>query len=264
MCGLGVPAQPPSCPWSPAATSWESESRGPVPGPVRLCIWGTRGPTARTRGSGPPIHLGWLGVRHPGFALTSHAGEPWGKQRRKRLPEGHRHGRRPPRRVCASGGPRRGWGGLRRGPPIPLAPPGLPALRFWGTQSKTSGPQEPSGEPSGEPRRATHSHPRVRAPRPATTLGRLGQQRPQSVTRGPSWPRLDGGTCSVVPVTRCSVCVCVGGDLLGISGTVGSSDTDRCHFLWPSCLERGCQRRAFSSHLVTARPWPRAFTLLAP
>lgn len=151
VCGPGVPAQPPSCPWSPAATSWESESRGPVPGPVRLCIWGTRGPTARTRGSGPPIHLGWLGVRHPGFALTSHAGEPWGKQRRKRLPEGHRHGRRPPRRVCASGGPRRGWGGLRRGPPIPLAPRGSRHCGSGGRSQKRLAPRSPVGSPVGSP-----------------------------------------------------------------------------------------------------------------
>lgn len=171
----------------------------------------------------------------------------------------------PPEAGLCVGRAQAGLGRAAARPAHSPRPPGLPALRFWGTQSKTSGPQEPSGEPSGEPRRATHSHPRVCAPRPATTPSRLGQQRPQSVTRGPSWPRLDGGTCSVVPATGCSVCVCVwGGDLLGISGTVGSSDTDRCHFLWPSCLERGCQRRAFSSHLVTARPWPRAFTLLAP
>lgn len=117
----------------------------------------------------------------------------------------------PPEAGLCVGRAQAGLGRAAARPAHSPRPPGLPALRFWGTQSKTSGPQEPSGEPSGEPRRATHSHPRVCAPRPATTLGRLGQQRPQSVTRGPSCPRLDGGTCSVVPATTCSVCVCVWG-----------------------------------------------------
>lgn len=158
--GRAVPAQPPGRPWGPAATSWESESRGPVAGPEGYACGGHEDPLPTLRVQARCCVSGGLGVRHPGLAASLRGG------------------------LCASGGPRRGWGGLERGPPILLllAPPGLPALRFRGTQSKTSGPQEPGG--AGPARRPTHS-PRVHPALTPTLFGAAAP--PDSNTRNILW-----------------------------------------------------------------------------
>lgn len=108
--------------------------------PRRLCVWGTRGPTAHTQGSGPLLRLGRLGGQAP------------------------RPGRFPPRRALRFGRAqmRLGRAGAWPTHSPPPRSPGAPSTAVPGDTVKNVWPP---GARWGRPCQASHAQPAC-APRP--------------------------------------------------------------------------------------------------